>query len=523
MNLPLPLNMRTQKGGCILRHSTEIRAPMTLWERFLSIFSKRAAENHMMARYGYDGASPQRRHEGWVSVGGNAEQINSASREIIRRKVRDLERNSDIANSVIGAYTRNVVGSGFLPQADTGDEELNAQIEVLFDEWQKPANCDITGSQSFLEICNMLVRRMVVDGGMIFVKVRGGDGNIPFQLQAREVSDLDGDYWNSYASRGATIIGGVEVNAYGKPLAYHIKQLSPDGWDLGSTKRMPASDVIAVWQKTMPSQIREMPPMAVAVSRVADAEDFMNTVSIKEKILASLAVFIKRQEPLTPTMGRAPTAQKETDRYGRMRVSPGMVQELLPGDDVQAVIPNGQATNTREMASIYNRLLSAGQGLSYEAVSRDMSQVNYSSARQGLLEDQKTYQRMQRFLIDHFLDVLYEEIVVAGVTSGKLAIPDFWANKAQYLKHTWTLPGWSWIDPVKEVNANKIAMESGQTTLASVCASRGEDWQDVLRQRAKEMALQQELYAEYGVIPEKGDETDEETTVLDEANSEEQE
>ena len=152
-----------------------------------------------------------------------------------------------------------------------------------------------------------------------------------------------------------------------------------------------------------------------------------------------------------------------------------------------------------------------------------MSQVNYSSARQGLLEDQKTYQRMQRFLIDHFLDVLYEEIVVAGVTSGKLAIPDFWANKAQYLKHTWTLPGWSWIDPVKEVNANKIAMESGQTTLASVCASRGEDWQDVLRQRAKEMALQQELYAEYGVIPEKGDETDEETTVLDEANSEEQE
>ena len=66
-------------------------------------------------------------------------------------------------------------------------------------------------------------------------------------------------------------------------------------------------------------------------------------------------------------------------------------------------------------------------------------------------------------------------------------------------------------------------MESGQTTLASVCASRGEDWQDVLRQRAKEMALQQELYAEYGVIPEKGDETDEETTVLDEANSEEQE
>lgn len=66
-------------------------------------------------------------------------------------------------------------------------------------------------------------------------------------------------------------------------------------------------------------------------------------------------------------------------------------------------------------------------------------------------------------------------------------------------------------------------MDSGQTTLASVCASRGEDWQDVLRQRAKEMALQQELYAEYGIIQEKGDDTDEETAFLDEEDSEEQE
>ena len=44
----------------------------------------------------------------------------------------------------------------------------------------------------------------------------------------------------------------------------------------------------------------------------------------------------------------------------------------------------------------------------------------------------------------------------------------------------------SWIDPVKEVNANRIAMETNQTTLQEVAAERGRDWRAILEQRAKE-------------------------------------
>ena len=37
-------------------------------------------------------------------------------------------------------------------------------------------------------------------------------------------------------------------------------------------------------------------------------------------------------------------------------------------------------------------MIGAGQGLSYEATSRDMSETNYASARQGAIEDEMTYQ-----------------------------------------------------------------------------------------------------------------------------------
>lgn len=142
-----------------------------------------------------------------------------------------------------------------------------------------------------------------------------------------------------------------------------------------------------------------------------------------------------------------------------------MINELQPGDDISVVNPSGQASNAKDFISTQQRLIGSGQGLSYEAVSRDMSQVNYSSARQGLLEDIRTYKMMQKYLIEHLCKIVYREFVTAAVLSGKLNIPDFFSNKERYLRHSWITPGWDWIDPLKEAKANEVALNTGQTNL----------------------------------------------------------
>ncbi|MGL5512532.1 MAG: hypothetical protein ACRDBM_04745, partial [Sporomusa sp.] len=94
---------------------------------------------------------------------------------------------------------------------------------------------------------------------------------------------------------------------------------------------------------------------------------------------------------------------------------------------------------------------------------------------------------------------------------GEVVIPDFWQNKAKYLKHRWIEPGWSWIDPLKEASANKIAIETGQDNLANVCARVGYDWREIKEQKYKEMifdmeqqakmlAYKKELEQQYGVV-----------------------
>jgi len=445
----------------------------------------------------YDSGNIDRLNSGWTPVNASAEQTDSPQRDIIRARARDLERNSDIAEAIIGPLERNVVGTGIKLQAKVKkpdgneDEELNEQIEDLWNEWCRPINCDVTGHQSFQEMQAMAMRRLCVDGGIIYVKVYTDSDPVPFKLQAREVDELDTSIYYRGSADQKRIYGGIELDKYNKPVAYYFKKFTPDGFWAGESERIEAERVIFLWRKQRPSQLRELSSLAKTLPRVRDINEFVEAVSVKERILACLAVFIKKQSP--GGIGRGLGSVDYQSGYQQRTISPGMIQELLPGEDIAAVTPSGQASSAKEFITTQQRLAGSGQGLSYEAVSRDMSQVNYSSARQGLLEDQRTYSIWQQFLIEHFCKEVYIEFIKAAVLSGALILPGFWKDKNRYLKHVWIPPGWSWIDPQKEVNANARALETGQDTLARICAERGEDWRDVLKQRAREITLMQEL------------------------------
>jgi lambda family phage portal protein len=437
-----------------------------------------------------------RLNAGWVPFNATAEQTDRGQRDIIRARARDLERNSDLVEGIIGPLERNVVGIGIRPQAKvmkddgTENEDLNRQIEELWEEWIRPRNCDVTGQQSFYEMQQMAVRRTAVDGGIFFTKVYTNSGPVPLSLQAREVDELDTSRVSFAGMVGNRIVGGIELDKYNKPVAYWFKKFTPDGYYTGESERIAADKVVFFWKKIRPSQIREISPLAKTIPRVRDVNEFIEAVSVKERILACLAVFITKQNPTG--IGRGVKIDEKSG-YQQRTLAPGMIHELQPGESISAVNPSGQSSNAKDFVSIQQRLAGTGQGLSYETVSRDMSQVNYSSARQGLLEDQTTYKMWQQFLIEHFCREVYTEFVISAVLAGQLNIQDFWQNKKKYLKHVWIPRGWSWIDPLKEAAANAKALETGQDTLARLCAERGEDWRDVLKQRAAEMKFAQEL------------------------------
>lgn len=446
------------------------------------------------ARSFYSAADTGPRSAGWTTQNASGELSNQGSRDIILARARDLERNSDILNAEVLALERNVVGSGFVLQAkvmksnvpDDEDETLNTQIELCWRKWCLPQNCEITGRFSLSELGRLCLRRRFVDGGILILKAMV-NGN--FCLQLLEVDDLDASI---QTNNGHRVVGGIEIDEYRRAIAYCIKIY--DGWGYWiKSIWIPADRIIYMPYITRPSQIREISQTAPSLGRIDDTNELIDAAVEKERVLAHLSVVVEKTgDTLTGLSGlgrgyEVDAAAEPTNQEAPQEIlDQGTVTYMKPGEKISTVASDGTSSTVDPMIKTTQRLAGSGIGLSYEAVSRDMSQVNYSSARQGLLEDQKTYRPSQKYLIEHLLDVIYPEWMDWAVLTGQLNIPNYFRDREKYQCHVWIGSGWDWIDPVKEANANKTALATNQKTLQEICAEKGKDWRDQVRQRARE-------------------------------------
>jgi lambda family phage portal protein len=430
-------------------------------------------------RSSYDAGSYDRSNSNWRVTNTSAELTDRYSRDDVRARARDLERNSDIMNSVVGAFKRNIVGGGYHVQIKTNDEELNKNIKDAWKKWCKKQNCDVTGTQSLNQIIRMAVERKKVDGGILFVKRYTSEGFVPFQIQMIEVDELDAGAVQPKTA-GNKVVGGIEFNSYNKPIGYFIRQYDIDGYNLRDPVYVEAKDVIFYTSKKRPSQLREMSDMAHTIPRIRDVNEFMTAVSVKQRIEACLSIFIKKGLPTTGISGYGRSNSSIADErvsYDGKMLTPGMIKELNAGDEIQVVNPNGQGADATSFTKLQQRLVGAGQGISYEATSRDMAESTYSSARQGMIEDDLTYDEERELLIE-VLDEIYETFIISAVLCGAISIPKFWNEKDKYLAHEWIQEPKPWIDPYKESNANMIALQTGQKTYKQIAAENGRDWRD---------------------------------------------
>ena len=432
---------------------------------------------------GYDAAGNGRINSGWRVTNESAEATDKYSRDIVRARARDLERNSDIAQAVLHAYKRNVVGKGYTLRAMTGDDDLDKRIEKAWKRWCKARNCDVTGEQSFNEILRMMVERKKVDGGMIVLYRHTRGGVVPFKLQCLEVDELDNTQATPH-QQGNRVVGGIEYNQYRRPVGYWIRQYDIEGWQLAEPTYIEAKDVFFYKSKHRPSQLREMSDMSPTITRVRDTNEFITAVAVKERISALFALFIKKTNP-TGGVGRsAKRGQDGQVDYSGKKMTPGMIMEGNVGDEAQIIDPKSTATDATAFLKTQQGLIGAGQGISYEAVSRDMKGATYSSARQNALEDENTYTE-EIELLTAFMSEVYENFLISGVLSGLFPVPDFWERKEEYMEHSWVKTPKKWIDPSKEAAADKIALQSGQKTFQDLQAEKGKDWKEAVDELAE--------------------------------------
>jgi capsid protein len=211
---------------------------------------------------------------------------------------------------------------------------------------------------------------------------------------------------------------------------------------------------------------------------------------MKQRIAACFGVFITKQNPGSNGgngLGRMPDDAKmgAGRTYKGKRVTPGMVGELGIGESVTEVNPGSTGTDAASFLKILLQLIGSAVGLSYEATARDLSNTNYSGARQANIEDDLTYSEEAELLKSLVLREVYETFLISCVLAGLLEIPGFWADKEKHMVHEFSNAKKRWIDPLKESRAEQIAQESGERTFQQMCAENGRDWRQQLEEIAE--------------------------------------
>lgn len=447
-----------------------------------------------------EGAMARRRLRGWQPPLENINSLVAAGGPRLLARARELVVTNGYAANACEAFAANLVGDGIKPSSLIEDAELRERVQRLWLAWTDEADAD--GLTDFYGLQAMVAREMFV-AGECFVRLRPRrpeDGlRVPFQVQLLQSEMLPFDKTET-APNGNRIRCGIEFDRIGRRVAYHFRRRHPgDSTDQGEvipeTVRVPAEDLLHVFRPVDAGQIRGLPHVAPAMVRLFLLDQYDDAELDRKKTAAMFAGFITKTAPEEPMMGEA---EADLDGAAIASLEPGTMQVLLPGEDVKFSSPADVGSSYE--AFQYRTLLavSASLGLPYHLVTGDVRQANYSSLRAELVEFRRRIGQLQHGVIAHQLcRPIWRRWLETGVLSGAIGVGD----TAAALPVQWIPPRWDWVDPLKDIQAQVLAMEAGLTSRRKVVEATGYDIEEVDRENAADAARARDMGLSYRTSP----------------------
>ena len=420
-----------------------------------------------------EGAMAKRRLRGWNPPLENINALVASGGPRLLARSRELVVTNGYAANACEAFAANLVGDGIKPSSLIRDANLRDQVQKLWLAWTDEADAD--GLTDFYGLQAIVAREMFV-AGECFVRLRSRraeDGLlVPLQVQLLQSEMLPFDKTET-APNGNRIRCGIEFDLIGRRVAYHFRRHHPgDSTEAGhgttSTTRVPAEDVLHIYRPIDAGQIRGLPHIAPAMVRLFLLDQYDDAELDRKKTAAMFAGFITKTAAEDPLMGEG---EADLDGAAIASLEPGTMQVLLPGEDVKFSSPADVGGGYE--AFQYRTLLavSASLGLPYHLVTGDVRQANYSSLRAELVEFRRRIGQLQHGVVAHQLcRPVWMRWLEVAVLSGAIDADLVLARPVQ-----WIPPRWDWVDPLKDIQAQVLAMEAGITSRRKVVEATGYD------------------------------------------------
>jgi lambda family phage portal protein len=471
-----------------------------------------AQQEYIAKRNAFKASETNRLNSHWRSWTGDINTILRSELRTLRNRSRWLTYNNPHAQSALSTLINYVIGTGMMPQPTVRQiiqttvngrkrneavemDNWNDYMEDLFSLWadNMDMNCTESDPGTFQAQQAMVLRRWFEDGEC-FIRTRAVKSwdVVPFASEILLPEWLD-ESITSY--NGHDVCMGIEIDKFGRKLAYHFISADGDGTLTASRKtvRVPASDMIHVYVRHQPRQLRGVPPMTAPMERFFHLDEYSDYELIGAKIAACFGAFITTPPGDAGDVTTLGNQTQVTDADGNVvtTVEPGIIAKLPPGYGVSFAQPQKPGATYGMFTEDHKRSIAAGIefGLSYEAMTRDTSKSSFAGGRLSQLMDFQTFRSMQTFIGSQYVKTMYRRCLDAAVASGAVEAPGYFLPAPG--KHFWRrmeilTSGWPWgINPLQEVNASRESMKAGITTLADECSYLGRSWKQQVRLKHK--------------------------------------
>lgn len=391
-----------------------------------------------------------------------------------------------------------VGGAGIRPSTLDEDEAVKTEVHADWDNWCQGADADGITNLAGLEAEAASEWFETGEAFLTFITPQNAgaladDDEVPLKLRIipTEMLPYDNQSTTPVGAVGNYIQMGIEFNPAGERVAYHFLTTNPT--DISRTDyrefkrvRIPSEDVIHLFRPLRAGQVRGIPFTLSALITSAMLDLYDDAELERKRTAALFAAFITKQTvdgdspmgqalpnagSMAPGLGNAPPAWK---------LEPGSVIELLPGEDVSFAAPADVGASYEPFEYRALTRMAAGFGVPYAAMTGDLRAANYGSIRAGLIQFKRRIESMQ---FQNFIPQAMRRVWLRWLKDYTFWGLSPWpttdwvdnAKRRQHQKVKWLTPRWEWVDPLKDMQAEKLAIDNGFQSRLDTVEEMGND------------------------------------------------
>lgn len=461
-------------------------------------FAAAAARLHRKSSDGggyYAGAAGGRLFYDYVmgTLSGNAALRGSLG--TLRNRSRELITRNSHASRVPQLYSEKVVGKDGITYSaavtlgdGSFDEPVNRELERAYYTWAESLDVTVDRGMCLAELEAADMENEVVDGESLIRVVEGFDNAWGFALEVLDPDQLDHTFEIEAGPGRNAVVMGVEVDAWGAPLAYWLWKNHPSERAFGGRVRVPAEQIWHTYLRRRVRQRRGIPWFAPALVDMMHHGGWRENQLIASRAAAGKMGFLEPDKDADAWEDEEEQLAQEGDaQVLPVEVQAGAIERLPRGWKFKSHDPAFPSTNFKEFDAAMLMSQAVNARVTYAELSGDLRGTSYGSGRMGLLDAQNVYRWFQQRRIRRFNQPLHRIWLPNAMMSGRLRLPSL--NAERYAAATWHPAPLPWIAPKEDLDVRLAQRRAGLTSLTAIAAELGRDIEEVFREIKREQEL----------------------------------